>query len=152
VKASASGKSRGEPSGGRECKQKKASKEECKIKRNTRSGCADCRLPKKLDNPLAYAREAGWSSHRAICKGNPRPRRPAKNAVQKSLIDKDKKDKKEKNMKLTSGVMGLFTGPHQTLFSDDSSLTIRLSEGERPVFAPEYALKAPLEVMAVPVS
>lgn len=55
-------------------------------------------------------------------------------------------------MKLTSGVIGLLTGPHQTLFSDDSSLTIRLSEGERPVFAPEYALKAPLEVMAVPVS
>ena len=38
---------------------------------------------------------------------------------------------------LTSVVMGLLTGPHQTSFSEDSSLTIRLSEGERPVLAPE---------------
>lgn len=48
--------------------------------------------------------------------------------------------------------MGLLTGPHQTWFSEDSSLTMRLSDGDRPVFAPEYALRAPLEVMAVPVS
>jgi hypothetical protein len=37
-------------------------------------------------------------------------------------------------------------------FSDDGSWTIRLSDGERPVFAPEYAVRAPLDVMAVPVS
>lgn len=48
--------------------------------------------------------------------------------------------------------MGLLTGPHQTLFSDPSSLTIRLSRGDRPVFAPEYAVKAPVEVIAEPVS
>lgn len=53
---------------------------------------------------------------------------------------------------LTSGVMGLFTGPHHTLLSEPSSFTIRLSEGERPVFAPEYADKAPVDVMADPVS
>lgn len=39
--------------------------------------------------------------------------------------------------KLTSGVMGLLTGPHQISFSELGSWTIRLSEGERPVFAPE---------------
>ena len=48
--------------------------------------------------------------------------------------------------------MGLLTGPHQTFFSEPSSLTIRLSRGERPVLAPEYAVKAPVEVMAEPVS
>lgn len=53
---------------------------------------------------------------------------------------------------LTSGVMGLFTGPHHTLLSEPSSFTIRLSEGERPVFAPEYADKAPVDVIADPVS
>ena len=55
-------------------------------------------------------------------------------------------------LELTSGLMALLTGPHQTSFSEPSSLTIRLSEGERPVFAPEYADRAPLEVMAEPVS
>lgn len=54
--------------------------------------------------------------------------------------------------RLTSGVIGLLTGPHHTSFSDPSSLTIRLSSGERPVFAPEYAVIAPVEVMADPVS
>ena len=53
---------------------------------------------------------------------------------------------------LTSGDIGLFTGPHQTSFSELSSLTTRLSEGERPVFAPEYADMAPAEVIAEPVS
>lgn len=53
---------------------------------------------------------------------------------------------------LTSGVMGLLTGPHQMSLSEPSSLTIRLSEGERPVFAPEYAERAPEDVMAEPVS
>lgn len=48
--------------------------------------------------------------------------------------------------------MGLLTGPHQISFSEPSSLTIRLSRGERPVLAPEYAVKAPVEVMAEPVS
>ena len=53
---------------------------------------------------------------------------------------------------LTSGLMALFTGPHQTSFSEPSSLTTRLSSGERPVLEPEYAVRAPVEVMAVPVS
>lgn len=53
---------------------------------------------------------------------------------------------------LTSGVMGLLTGPHQMSLSEPSSLTMRLSEGERPVFAPEYADNAPVDVMAEPVS
>lgn len=48
--------------------------------------------------------------------------------------------------------MGLLTGPHQTSFSEPPSFTIRLSSGERPVFAPEYAVNAPVEVMADPVS
>lgn len=52
----------------------------------------------------------------------------------------------------TSGVISLFTGPHHTSFSEPGSRTIRLSRGERPVFAPEYAVKAPLDVMAEPVS
>lgn len=38
---------------------------------------------------------------------------------------------------LTSGSMGLLTGPHQMSFSDDGSLTTRLSRGDRPVFLPE---------------
>lgn len=59
---------------------------------------------------------------------------------------------KEKEMPPTSGVIGLFTGPHQTSFSELGSLTIRLSSGERPVFAPEKAVKAPVDVMADPVS
>jgi hypothetical protein len=42
--------------------------------------------------------------------------------------------------------------PHQISFSDPGSLTILLSNGERPVFAPEYAVRAPVEVMAEPVS
>lgn len=53
---------------------------------------------------------------------------------------------------LTSGVIGLLTGPHQTSFSELGSFTMRLSRGERPVFAPEYAESAPVEVMAEPVS
>ena len=48
--------------------------------------------------------------------------------------------------------MALLTGPHQISFSELSSLTIRLSRGDRPVLAPEYAVNAPLEVMAEPVS
>ena len=55
-------------------------------------------------------------------------------------------------MALTSGLIGLLTGPHQTSFSEVGSFTIRLSRGDRPVFAPEYAVKAPVDVMAVPVS
>ena len=38
---------------------------------------------------------------------------------------------------LTSGDMGLLTGPHQMLSLELSSSTTRLSEGERPVLAPE---------------
>jgi hypothetical protein len=37
-------------------------------------------------------------------------------------------------------------------FSEPGSLTMRLSSGERPVLAPEYAVSAPVEVMAEPVS
>lgn len=37
----------------------------------------------------------------------------------------------------TSGLMALLTGPHQTSLEELSSLTIRLSRGERPVLAPE---------------
>ena len=57
-----------------------------------------------------------------------------------------------KKSSLTWGDIGLLTGPHHTSFSDPSSFTIRLSRGERPVLAPEYAVKAPVEVMAEPVS
>lgn len=53
---------------------------------------------------------------------------------------------------LTWGVMGLFTGPHQTSCSEPGSRTMRLSRGERPVLAPENAVKAPVDVMAEPVS
>ena len=52
----------------------------------------------------------------------------------------------------TSGFIGLLTGPHQTFFEDSSSFTIRLSDGDLPVLAPEYADKAPEEVIADPVS
>ena len=54
--------------------------------------------------------------------------------------------------KLTPSVIGLFTGPHQTSFRDSSSSTMRLSDGDRPVFSPEYAERAPLAVIAEPVS
>lgn len=64
----------------------------------------------------------------------------------------EERDGKRKGHHLTSGVMGLFTGPHQTSFFDESSSTIRLSEGERPVLAPEYADSAPEDVMAEPDS
>lgn len=53
---------------------------------------------------------------------------------------------------LTSAFIGLFTGPHQISSFDESSSTIRLSKGERPVLAPEYAESAPEAVMAEPVS
>jgi hypothetical protein len=46
----------------------------------------------------------------------------------------------------------LLTGPHQTSFSEDGSLTMRLSDGERPVLAPEKAVSAPEAVMAEPDS
>jgi len=54
--------------------------------------------------------------------------------------------------KLTSGDMGLFTGPHHTSFSEPSSFTIRLSDGLRPLFAPLLVESAPEAVMAEPVS
>lgn len=57
-----------------------------------------------------------------------------------------------RNDGLTSGSMGLLTGPHQISFSDVGSLTTRLSSGDRPVFLPEYAVRAPVDVMAVPDS
>ena len=59
---------------------------------------------------------------------------------------------RKENILLTWGDIGLLTGPHHTSFSEPSSCTIRLSRGERPVLAPENAVKAPVEVMAEPVS
>lgn len=41
---------------------------------------------------------------------------------------------------------------HQMSCSEDDSFTMRLSRGDRPVFAPEYAVNAPLEAMAEPIS
>ena len=58
----------------------------------------------------------------------------------------------ERQRELTSGDIGLLTGPHQTSLSEFSSRTMRLSDGDRPVFAPEYADSAPVDVMAEPVS
>jgi hypothetical protein len=57
-----------------------------------------------------------------------------------------------KKVRLTSGDIGLLTGPHQTSLSDPGSFTTLLSKGDRPVLAPEYAVKAPVEVIAVPGS
>ena len=48
--------------------------------------------------------------------------------------------------------MGLLTGPHQISSLESGSSTIRLSNGDRPVLDPEYAVRAPVEVMAEPVS
>lgn len=72
--------------------------------------------------------------------------------TQTTIIISHARGMKQKKIPLTSGVIGLFTGPHQTSFSELGSLTIRLSSGERPVFAPENAVKAPVDVMAEPVS
>lgn len=69
-----------------------------------------------------------------------------------NLLSEAKKALMKQKRKLTSGVIGLFTGPHQTSFFEESSSTIRLSEGERPVLAPEYAERAPLDVIAEPDS
>jgi hypothetical protein len=44
------------------------------------------------------------------------------------------------------------SGTYQMSFSELGSFTIRLSMGDLPVFLPEYAVKAPDEVIAVPVS
>src|SRR5437667_437740 len=41
---------------------------------------------------------------------------------------------------------------YQMSFSDVGSLTILLSSGERPVLAPEYAVRAPVDVIADPDS
>lgn len=60
--------------------------------------------------------------------------------------------RQQKFQELTCGDISLFTGPHQISFSDPGSLTILLSRGDRPVFAPEYAVRAPDDVMAEPVS
>ena len=51
-----------------------------------------------------------------------------------STMAGEERDKKKGGLTVD---MGLFTGPHQTSLFDDSSSTIRLSEGERPVLAPE---------------
>lgn len=63
-----------------------------------------------------------------------------------------RKHKQKQYSQLTCGDIGLLTGPHQMSFLELSSSTIRLSSGERPVLAPEYAVKAPVDVMAEPVS
>lgn len=52
----------------------------------------------------------------------------------------------------TCGDIGLFTGPHHISFLDPSSSTILLSNGDRPVFAPEKAVNAPVDVIADPDS
>lgn len=65
---------------------------------------------------------------------------------------RSRRRKTEENWVLTSGDMDLLTGPHQTSFLEESSSTIRLSEGERPVLAPEYAESAPVDVIADPDS
>ena len=46
----------------------------------------------------------------------------------------------------------MLTGPHQILSVEVSSSTIRLSLGDRPVFAPEEVAMAPALVIADPVS
>lgn len=55
-------------------------------------------------------------------------------------------------MQIKSNQIDCVAYPHQISFSDPGSLTILLSSGERPVFAPEYAVSAPVDVMAEPVS
>jgi hypothetical protein len=100
-------------------------------------------LPKKLDPFGMHVQGTPGVLQEIHCKGQ-QPRR------MRDILDYARFEMKK--ISLTSGVIGLLTGPHQTSFSDDSSLTIRLSEGERPVLAPEYAVNAPLDVMAVPVS
>jgi len=52
----------------------------------------------------------------------------------------------------SESVQSIFGTHTQMSFSELGSLTILLSKGERPVFAPEYAVRAPLDVMAEPVS
>jgi len=42
--------------------------------------------------------------------------------------------------------------PYQMSFLDVSSSTILLSEGDRPVFFPEYAVRAPVDEMPEPGS
>lgn len=71
---------------------------------------------------------------------------------QRHLTSETRLRRRRKDFRLTSGSIGLLTGPHQTSFDDSSSFTIRLSDGDLPVFAPEYADSAPEEVIADPVS
>ena len=63
----------------------------------------------------------------------------------------------------TDSGIDLLTGPHQTVFDELGSSTIRLSafspgsdavqpSGDLPVFLPEKAAKAPVEVIAEPRS
>ena len=59
---------------------------------------------------------------------------------------------REEGVEHTWGDIGLFTGPHHISFLDASSSTILLSKGDRPVFAPEKAVNAPVDVMADPDS
>jgi hypothetical protein len=73
------------------------------------------------------------------------------NAIVEGVADRDRGAEYDEGS-LTSGVIALLTGPHQISFSELGSLTIRLSRGDRPVFAPEYAVRAPVDVMAEPVS
>jgi len=51
--------------------------------------------------------------------------------------DGAEKNDENENIALTSGDMGLLTGPHHISCSEPSSFTMRLSDGDRPVFAPE---------------
>jgi hypothetical protein len=58
----------------------------------------------------------------------------------------------DENISLTSGVLWLVDWSPPDVVSELGSLTIRLSLGDRPVFAPEYAVRAPVDVIVEPVS
>ena len=97
-------------------------------------GCSAALDRTRLAHRLHYV----WPPGLGHGSRRPPAARPARNGTRKHY--------------LTSVDIGLFTGPHQTSFLDDSSSTIRLSDGERPVLAPEYAESAPVDVMAEPDS
>ena len=67
------------------------------------------------------------------CRQSMRSWRPFAEEFRGSLFVREKLGAK----RLTPGVMGLFTGPHQMSCSEPGSCTMRLSRGERPVLAPE---------------
>ena len=102
---------------------------------------------------VIYRIRADKRSDKSACqmRGQPLAGKQMERRLQEQNACREQKSV-SKHMSPTSGVIGLFTGPHHTFFSDPSSLTIRLSRGDRPVFAPEYAVIAPVDVIAEPVS